>query len=438
MALDLNSGAATGADAMAGISQPGRFAALQRYALAVVAPSSVSAAHFVVQLMLLATLTPAEFGSFAFLMIVVQFGFGLSNALVSTPYTVEISSHADPDRDRRTMFFTTNALFALVFGLGVYLVGSLISDGRWTTLFSIFAVLAMIRWFGRAHNYAMLRPASSGVSDIVYAVSLVITVAAMAWSGKLTIETVALAFVIATLLGGLCLGGDFLVKQFGSWRLSGLVSYREIWSGQSRWTLLGVVTTESTANFHSYLVTLLAGPAAFAPMGAAALFVRPVLLSVSSLSQLEIPILGRAIANGDTAKAAATSRRFLHALLAIWVVTAALAYAVITFIPSVIIKPAYSLGEVEIAVLLFLVISLFQVWQGPNSALLQAARHFKQLSKVSVISCAFSIVGALIALALLPPVYSLLGIAIGQLVMALLMARLARKTFVEGLKDANA
>jgi O-antigen/teichoic acid export membrane protein len=417
------------------ISEPGRFAALQRYALAVFAPSSVSAAHFVVQLMLLAVLTPAEFGSFAFLMILVQFGFGLSNALVSTPYTVEVSSHVDPHGDRRTMFFTANGLFALLFGLCVYLVGSLIAEGRWTLLFSVFALLAMIRWFGRAHNYAMLRPASSGISDIVYAVSLVAIVAALAWRGTLTLETVALAFVIATLLGCLCLGGDFIVRQFGSW--ASLRAYQEIWQGQSRWTLLGVVTTESTANIHSYLVTLLAGPAAFAPMGAAALFVRPVLLSVSSLSQLEIPILGRAIASGDVGKAAATSRRFLHALLAIWVATAALAYAVITFIPSVIIKPAYSLAEVEVAVLLFLVISLFQVWQGPNSALLQAARHFKPLSKVSVISCAFSIAGALVALLLLPPVYSLLGIAVGQLVMAVLMARLTRQTFVEGLKDAN-
>lgn len=417
------------------LSEPGRFAALQRYALAVFAPSSVSAAHFVVQLMLLATLTPAEFGAFAFLMIVVQLGFGLSNALVSTPYTVEVSSHNDPHGGRRTMFFTANALFSAVFGLCVYLIGALIAEGQWTLPFAIFAGLAMIRWFGRAHNYAMLRPASSGISDIVYAVSLVAIVAIMAWSGTLTLETVAFAFVIATLLGCLCLGVDFLARQFGSW--GSLLPYGDVWQGQSRWTLLGVVTTESTANIHSYLVTLLAGPAAFAPMGAAALFVRPVLLSVSSLSQLEIPILGRAIASGDTIKAAATSRRFLHSLLAIWVATAALAYAVITFIPSVIIKPAYSLGEVEVAVLLFLVISLFQVWQGPNSALLQAARHFRQLSKVSVISCVFSIAGALIALALLPPVYSLLGIAIGQLVMAVLMARLVKQTFVEGLKDAN-
>jgi hypothetical protein len=98
-----------------GIAVPGlgRLAGLQRYALAVFAPASTSAAHLVVQLLLLATLTPAEFGAFAFLMIVVQFGFGLSNALVSTPYTVEVSSHAQPRQDMRAMFLAANAVFAL-------------------------------------------------------------------------------------------------------------------------------------------------------------------------------------------------------------------------------------------------------------------------------------------------------------------------------------
>jgi len=421
----------------AGITMPGwgRFAALQRYALAVFAPSSASAAHFVVQVMLLATLTPAEFGSFAFLMIVVQFGFGLSNALVATPYTVEVSSRAR--EDLQTMFFAANALFSVAFGLGVYLAGSVVSDGGWTHLFAIYALLAMLRWFGRAHNYAMLRPVASGISDIVYAVTLVGAVAALAWSQKLGLETVALAFIVATLLGCLCLGGDFLARQLGMRGLAQLPSYRQIWQGQSRWTLLGVVTTESTGNIHSYLVTLLAGPAAFAPIGAAALFVRPVLLSVSSLSQLEIPILGRAIASGNLGKAAETRRRFLYALLAIWAGTAALAYAVITFVPSVIIKPAYSLGEVEIAVLLFLVISLFQVWHLPNSALLQAARLFKDLSKASVVSCVFLIAGVLIALVWLPPVYSLAGIAVGQLVMAALLARLSRSAFATQMKDGG-
>lgn len=423
----------------AGLSMPltTRFATLQRYALAVFGPSSVSAAHFVVQVMLLATLTPVQFGSFAFLLIVVQFGYGLSNALVSTPYTVEVSSHPQPRKNIQSMFFAANAVFTLVFALVIYCVGSLVGEGLWTHLFALYALLAMLRWFGRAHNYAMLRPAASGISDIVYAVALVVMVGALAWGGELNLDSVALAFIFATLLGCLCLGGGFLVRQFAPAHLAQLSSYGPVWRSQSRWTLLGVATTEATANIHSYLVTLMAGPAAFAPIGAAALFIRPVLLSVTSLVQLEIPILGRALAAGDVKKADATRRRFLQALFAIWVATAALAYGVITFVPSVIIKPAYSLGEVEVAVLLFLVISLFQVWQGPSSALLQAARLFKDLSKVSVIACCFSISGVLAALLWMPPIYSLAGIAIGQMVIAVLLARLSRSTVAIALKDGG-
>jgi O-antigen/teichoic acid export membrane protein len=422
-------------DAGIALSEPGRFAAMHRYALAVFAPSSASAAHFIVQLLLLAALTPAEFGAFAFLMIVVQFGFGLSNALVATPYTVAVSSQ--DDEDMLTVFFAVNTLFALLFGLVVYLTGSLIADGHWALTFAIYAMLAMLRWFGRAHNYAMLRPAAAGVSDIVYAATLVMAVALLAWGGRLGMQTVAFAFVVATAFGCICLGGDFLLRQLGPRGFERLPRYRSVWQGQSRWTLLGVVTTESTGNIHSYLVTLLAGPAAYAPIGAAALFVRPVLLSASSLMQLEIPILGRALASGDVGKAAATRRRFLRALLAIWVATSLLAYLVIAFAPSLIIKPAYSLGDVEVAVVLFLVVSLFQVWQAPNSALLQASRLFKDLSKASVISCAFSIVGALAALVSLPPVYSLVGVAIGQLVMAALLARLSRSVLTVEFKDGG-
>lgn len=411
-------------DAALSITRSGKFALLQRYALAVIAPASVSAAHLLVQITLLATVTPVEFGTFAFLMVVVQFGFGLSNALVSTPYTVTMSTEGDGPR--HAVFFSANALFAVVFGFAVFVIGAVVAHERWTYLFAVFALLAMVRWFGRAHAYAMLRPAIAGLSDLIYAGSLVVIVAALAWRGMLDLQTVSLAFVAASLLGCGVLGGDFLARQIAFRDLGALKSYAEVWRSQSRWTLLGVATTEATANAHVYLVTLFAGPAAFAPIAAAALFVRPVLLAMTSLSQLEIPVLGRAIAAGRFAAATRTSRRFLAALLLIWLLTAFLALGVITYMPSLIIKPAYPLHLVEIAIALFLAVSLLQVWQGPNSALLQAAKTFRALSGASVVACGFSISGVVVALLLLPPVYSLLGVLAGQLVMAVMLVRLVR------------
>ena len=73
------------------VSLAAKILSLRRYVLPLLAPSSVSAAHLVTQLVILGHLSAGEFGLFAFLMVMVQFGFGLSNALICTPYMVNIS-----------------------------------------------------------------------------------------------------------------------------------------------------------------------------------------------------------------------------------------------------------------------------------------------------------------------------------------------------------
>jgi len=159
-------------------------------------------------------------------------------------------------------------------------------------------------------------------------------------------------------------------------------------------------------------------------MSAGALLVRPVLLSMSSLSQLEAPVLARAIASGDFLAADRTCRTFHAILLGIWAMTGLLAGAILLFIPSLIIKPNYAAADIITALALFMIITLAQIWQVPNASALQAANEFKDLSTVSVVSCAFSIAGVLGCLLVFPPVYSLAGIALGQCVMAGLTARL--------------
>jgi O-antigen/teichoic acid export membrane protein len=238
--------------------------------------------------------------------------------------------------------------------------------------------------------------------------------------------TASAAFLFAGIFSCLFLGAPF-VRRCLHPVFRSLPAYVEVWRTQARWTLLGVVTTESTGNIHSYLVTLLVGPSAFAPISAGALFVRPVLLALNSLTQLEAPVLARTIARRDFDDADHTRRRFHLTLLALWVATGLLAWAIIVFVPGLIIKPAFSRGDIITALLFFMAISLAQVWQTPNSAALQAANQFEALSKVSVVSCIFSITGVLLSLLLLPPVYSLAGIAAGQLVMAVQTARLTAR-----------
>ncbi len=388
-----------------------------RYGLAVMAPSFVSLAHLVVQLAMLSHVSAAEFGTFAFLMILVQFGYGLSNALISTPYDVHVSRGSSDEAARRTLL-VGNLVFALVVGLACLGVGGLLGAGSWIAVFALFATLSMIRWFGRVFNYVRLRPTAAALSDIVYSLVLIALAMLLVYGDRLDGLSISLAFTVATLVALASLGGDFLRAQFGGLRGASLRPYARIWRDQSRWTVLGVTTTEFTSNIHSYLVTLLAGPARFAPISASALFMRPALLSITALTQLERPAIGRALAAGDTGTALATKRRFLLALLCGWVGTLVLAALVIRFRPGLVIKPGFDASEIHLALVLLSAITLIQIWQAPNSLLLQSLGHFRDLSTASIWSCAVSVVGVLAILLVLPPVWSLVGIAIGQFVMA--------------------
>ena len=55
------------------------------------------------------------------------------------------------------------------------------------------------------------------------------------------------------------------------------------------------MTVEVTTNIHQYLIVLLQGAAALAPVAAAGLFLRPMTLVQTSLAQIERPRLAAVV-----------------------------------------------------------------------------------------------------------------------------------------------
>lgn len=395
---------------------------LRRYGMAILAPASVAAAQFIVQLVLLHQLAPEEFGLFAFLMVFVQLGFGLSNALVSTPYTV-VLHQPGAVKAGCSFFFTVNGLYAVIFGLLCAGLAAAFDRGVWIAVFAAYGAAAMLRWFGRAHAYAGLHPVNAAISDIVYAGSLLAFIGILMLAGHLEMVWVAAMLLCSTILGLLTIGGGFLAAQFGPAVISSPLPYGKVWREQSRWTLLGVATTEATSNTHAYLVTAFAGPAAFAPLAAAALFLKPVALAITSLTQLERPVMSKAIASGDVGTAESTRNAFAAILLAAWAGVVALAIAVLWLRPELMLRPGYDLHDLRLSIGLFSVIVLIQVWQAPNSVFLQAAKEFRVLAASSLYACVLSIALVAAAIWIAGPVYSLAGIILGQAVMAVQISR---------------
>lgn len=386
-----------------------------RYGVALVAPGSVSAAHFLLQLVLIQLFVPAQFGSVALILAIIQFGFGLSNALVATPYTVAVNRpdddpQADPDG---SIYFLVNAAFCTGMGLACAAIShSFNPHPAASAAWGLAGGLTMLRWFGRAHAYAHHTPFRAAASDLTYSLTLIGGLGLVAGFGEVTYAGTGLLFAVAAFSGGAALGTGF----FGSHaRLLGvrLAAYRPVWQDQSRWMLLGVTATEATANAHIYLIAAFLGPAVLAPVAAAALFIRPIHLVITSLTLLERPVITRAVFSRSFDQLDRTRRHMVTALGLALLATVAVTILVLVWVPQLIVRPDFPPGTVEAAAALWVLIALLQVLQTPAGVLLQGASRFRALSMINVRSSLVSLAAASTLLFLAGAVPSLFGIVLG-------------------------
>jgi O-antigen/teichoic acid export membrane protein len=398
-----------------------------RYGIATLGPLGVSAAHFLASLLLLRTLPAADFGLFAFLLVVMGFCFSVSSALIATPYTVAANQRDFSAKDART-FFIANLLFATAAALacGGIAFGLHAGTGTAALLFGLFGGFAMLRSFARAHAYAAHAPMRVAVVDIAYATLLLAGLAVTWLTHNLTLITALIAFAAAATAAVIASGASYLKLQFVDAFAGNLRAYASIWRNQSRWTLLGVSSTEGTFNAHAYMVTLIAGPAAFAPIAAAALFMRPVSMCANSLLQLERPAMARAIAEGKLDVALRSVRHFRWAIMLVWLGTVTALAVIYLTVPKLLLPAHYDFATVVMATALWACVEVVHSWVVPDSALLQAADRFRPLAAATVQSSMVTIVAALALLVAFGPVASLCGVVLGVIVLAQRMTALKR------------
>jgi O-antigen/teichoic acid export membrane protein len=393
------------------------FLLIGNYGLATFATAVVSASHLLIQLAVLHSLGSAEFGLIAFLLTLIQFGSGLCNSVVAAPYTVAISAGSD-DENSTACFFAVNAGLALLNGALAAAAAFWIGNTGWPVAicFALASALFTIRWFGRTDAYATHKPVRAAASDIAYSAALLMSLG-LAWFQGLSLLSASMIFVAGGIAGMTPFGMAFLLRHVqGDWR-STISAYRPIWREQSRWAVVGLVTTEATANAHSYLVTLIAGPAAFAPIAAAMLFLRPIGVCMVSLTQIERPAMARAFAANNRARAFGYAMRFTAVLALIWVLTIAATAAILHFFPAIAFKPGLEVKLVLVAFGLWAIICLVQCVQTPLNVFLQAEGRFRELAEASMKACLVTVAGVVALLLAVGPVYATIGVLAGQLIM---------------------
>ncbi|WP_022683976.1 polysaccharide biosynthesis protein [Sphingobium bisphenolivorans] len=397
-----------------------------RFGLASLSSAIVSVSHLLVQLFSIHHLETAAIGTLAFLLVIMQFGYSLSNALVSTPYTIAVNQGDDADARGVDFFFPVNLLLAASQGLLCAVIAWATASPAAALIFGLAGTLSLIRWFGRSNAYAHHAPARAARSDLAYAGTILAGLLVAMKTGA-DLPTIGSMLVAASLIGLLPFGAAYVRQHLAMAPTKALARYRPVWKEQSAWTLVGVLSTEATSNSHSYIVTLLAGPTAFAPIAVGMLFFRPVNVCITALTQLERPRMTRAVAKGDHDAAIKSERVFMAALVMLWLATCAVAAIALYAFPGLILKPALDHQLVMIAGALCALLSLVQCIQTPMSVMTQARKAFRPLAAQSMRSCVVGLAAVTLLVLGTAPVFSIGGVVLSQLVMMLGIWQLDRK-----------
>lgn len=405
-----------------------------RYALATIGPVGAASTQFILSLQLLHLLAPASFGSFSFLLVISQFSTGLWSALLCAPLPIVVAQEQEEQRQGLvdSLFVVNLVLSLLAFGafciLGVGLEVPVVP----AALFAGYAAVALLRWFARAHAYATGAAIRTIASDLVYSAGLLIGIGLVAIMGTDTPDLPYGALLASAAVSLLPFGRQYFLAQFVRIRPRELPRYAYVWRQHSSWSLVGVITTEATVNAHAYIVTLVSGPLAFAPIAASALIIRPVSVVMNALSEFERPQMARQIARSDIASAQRSAGTFLFVLALAWVSTIAAAVLLLAYDQETIFPSDYSRSSLALGMALWLAVTLMRILRTPDSVLLQAAGMFRWLAHASIISSAVSISAVTALLVLGGPLWSLGGILLGEAICAVWIWRQAwrwRATF---------
>jgi hypothetical protein len=396
-----------------------------RRAASAAGPISAAAAQFLLSLVLLGRLDVAEFGRFSFLIVVSQFSVGLWSALFAAPLLVSVAQRrTDGDCADAAAIAGAAFLAQAPAGIAFFIVGLAVGVGPVTAAtYAGFGMLFLTRQFGRAWELAHQGSLRVVVSDLVYGAVLIGGAGVLAARAAVSLQaavssilaaTVAALFPLTGLLGLVLRPGQGLVRRGG---------YGQIWRRDSRWSLAGVLTTELTVNCHSYLVVGLRGAAAFAPIAATALLIRPITVGINALVEFERARFARLLAQGRLTEVNA-GRRSLHLLLlGLWAATALLAMALVTSAPRLVFHGKFTGETMAVGTALWLAVGLARGLHSPEGAILQAAGRFRYLSAISAVTCVISLVFVTGLIFAVGPLWSIAGVAIGEGVFAIALWR---------------
>lgn len=392
----------------------------RRHILALVGPVASAGLQLLLSILLLHIMDARDFGRLSFLLVLTQLSWGVWSALFCAPLSSLFKQGSlETRRLAQQRLFSANLIGAATATIVFVILALALGFAMLTAvLFAGYAAVALLRWYGRAQAYVEGRQLAVTRSDIGYALIVLLSPIAVRLYPQQPMLMVSATLLAAVLFAMAALSPRSLILQMRGFSLCAARGYGSIWHSHGQWALLGVVSTEATANAHAYLITLLRGPTAFAPIAASMILIRPLTIGTNALSEFERPRLAGIIADQDIGRTQRSVLFFRLLLGAVWLGTLLLAAAVMLLKPRLLFPAHYALEELALAGALWMIVGVARMVRTPDSILLQAAGSFRPLAMASVTSAVVSLISVSLLIVMAGPLWSILGIVAGEAVFA--------------------
>lgn len=392
--------------------------------LSVGAQALVSGFHFALNLTLLRLVSPYEYGVFAFAFVMAMFASAINNALISTPLTVytPVIDDAEERQQQEAMFSTLNLLlFAVLMAAGMAYAFWSDLPGTLGIGATAFVAVYSARHYSRSAGYARLRPLITATGDTTYVISGVLIVVALILSTEeLAIGHVLLALAAANLCAMLVERARLHGFSKSWFSLAKVNNYRHVWE-QSRWALIGSLTTLFLAQAHSVIITSTNGPNAYAPLAAGFVLFGPVRVALLTWQNMVKPELAVDLSKSRELAVRAQIKVTSVLMIAAVVVLSICLWLGWPWIHRFLYAEQYADQPMALIVGLWSIITVFAASYNAPAAALQAMRDFRVLAMASIYGAIISGVLVSLSLYLYKPETTLLGILAAEIFMSLFL-----------------
>jgi hypothetical protein len=396
-------------------------------------------AIFLTGFALLHSAETAHYALFALSQVVQGTANGVVNALCASPLLLLMNSAAtsaragsEPCYDPDYGAFKSYGIVALAIAVTasvVQFVLAFILDWPLASALTIALGCGILtfRWYLRAvaQNF---KQGLLVVSDLILALVQLLGLVGLFAADSLNLFNITMLLLLSAIFSCLPYVAIFIANFTGQANWPG---FQTGYQQQGRPALSGMISVELATNFHSYAIVLLAGATAFAPIAAAAMFLRPMTIVQNSLVQYFRPHLVRQLTTELTNKVQIRLivSHILQASVGAWLLNVA-AIGVVAFYAINWLWPDPSTSaNFLLAFGLTCGWYLLRSLRIHTSAVLQAADCFTELARVTWISSAMLVPLVLTALMLGSPVLSIVGAIISELWIVVRLQQLTHQLY---------